>query len=190
MVTPQHFSSGRFISYIIYLRGLGICSMFCDETTVHFSVVSSLIESWWNLHHIRRAPIRSGWDKEESRYMFGTTPLQLRSMDHMPWSSASYMVFMWVVCTSFFMSSNIRFCGCAGSWSYGSEHHTSESTSHRSMSICRDTSRKDSTSSWQVLFLDVTLTPMFSGDHTVQFEKKKLGKGLDSDGDRSIMSFF
>ena len=101
MVTPQHFSSGRFISYIIHLCGLGICSMFCDETTVDFSVVSSLIESWWNLHHIRRAPIRSGWDKEESRYMFGTTPLQLRSMDHMPWSSASYMVFMWVVCTSF-----------------------------------------------------------------------------------------
>ena len=45
MVTPQHFSSGRFISYIIHLRGLGICSMFCDETTVDFSVVSSLIES-------------------------------------------------------------------------------------------------------------------------------------------------
>lgn len=189
MVTPQHFSSGRFISYIIHLRGLGICSMFCDETTVDFSVVSSLIESWWNLHHIRRAPIRSGWDKEESRYMFGTTPLQLRSMDHIPWSSASYMVFMWVVCASFFMSSNIRFCGYAGSWSYGSEHHTSESTSHRSVHLSGH-SRKDSTSSRQVLFLDVTLTSVFSGDHTVQFEKKKLGKGLDSDGDWSIMSFF
>ena len=91
MVTPQYFSSSRFTTHIIHLRGLDICSMFCDETTVHFSVVSSLIESWWNLHHIRRALIRSGWDEEESRYMFGATPLQLRSMDHMPWSSALYM---------------------------------------------------------------------------------------------------
>ena len=63
----------------------------------------------------------------------------------------------------------------SGSWSYGSDHHTSELTSHRSMSICRDTSRKDSTSSRQVLFLDVTLTSVFSGDHS-PIRKEKVGK--------------